>query len=183
MLTNRGPFVLVQGMRTYDYILAMREVNESMELDPFDDSDFSSDSDFDSPKKSTINPASLSIRIDRDPESSTLTKKQGFHASINPWKLIKLSKEKALLAAEKTRERIMKQKPVEQPLRPLPLETKCGPLMNQEKNMTTMESGSTPLVSKGRAPVSPGRFSSPRRRFSGSQSIVFWLHTFAKEQV
>jgi palmitoyltransferase len=41
-------------MRTYDYILAMREVNESMELDPFDDSDFSSDSDFDSPKKSTI---------------------------------------------------------------------------------------------------------------------------------
>ncbi|KAL9385173.1 hypothetical protein Peur_022183 [Populus x canadensis] len=172
-----------KGMRTYDYILAMREVNESMELDPFDDSDFSSDSDFDSPKKSTIvsrficghrgnqNPASLSIRIDRDPESSTLTKKQGFHASINPWKLIKLSKEKALLAAEKTRERIMKQKPVEQPLRPLPLETKCGPLMNQDKNMTTMESGSTPLVSKGRAPVSPGRFSSPRRRFSGSQSM------------
>jgi palmitoyltransferase len=82
-----------------------------------------------------------------------------------------LSKEKALLAAEKTRERIMKQKPVEQPLRPLPLETKCGPLMNQDKNMTTMESGSTPLVSKGRAPVSPGRFSSPRRRFSGSQSM------------
>ncbi|KAJ6320056.1 hypothetical protein OIU76_005565 [Salix suchowensis] len=174
-----------KGIRTYDYILAMREVNESMELDPFDDSDFSSDSDFDSPKKSATvsrficghrgnqNPASLSIRIDRDPETSTLNKKQGFRVSINPWRLIKLSREKALLAAEKARERIVKQKPVEQPLRPLPLETKCGPLMNQDKNMTTMESSSTPpLVSKGmRAPVSPGRFSSPRRRFSGSQSM------------
>lgn len=41
-------------MRTYDYILAMKEVNESMELDPFDDSDFSSDSDFDSPQRSTF---------------------------------------------------------------------------------------------------------------------------------
>ncbi|KAJ6675079.1 PROTEIN S-ACYLTRANSFERASE 18 [Salix viminalis] len=175
-----------KGIRTYDYILAMREVNESMELDPFDDSDFSSDSDFDSPIKPATfsrficghrenqNPASLSIRIDRDADTSTLTKKQGFRVSINPWRLIKLSREKALLAAENARERIMKQKPVEQPLRPLPLETKCGPLMNQDKNMTTtMESSSTPpLVSKGvRAPVSPGRFSSPRRRFSGSQSM------------
>lgn len=41
-------------MRTYDYILAMKEENQSMELDPFDDSDFSSDSDFDSPEKSTF---------------------------------------------------------------------------------------------------------------------------------
>lgn len=43
-------------MRTYDYILAMREENESMELDPFDDSDFSSDdsSEFDSPEKSSF---------------------------------------------------------------------------------------------------------------------------------
>jgi palmitoyltransferase len=41
-------------MRTYDYILAMKEVNESMELDPLEDSDLSSDSDFDSPEKSTI---------------------------------------------------------------------------------------------------------------------------------
>ncbi|CAK7348543.1 unnamed protein product [Dovyalis caffra] len=172
-----------KGMRTYDYILAMKEVNESMELDPFDDSDFSSDSDFDSPEKSTIvsrficghrgnqNPTSLSIRIDRDPESSNLTKKQGFHVSINPWKLIKLSREKALRAAEKARERIMKQKPVEQPLKPLPSEKKCGPLMNQDKNMTNVESGSTPLISKGKVPVSPRRFSSPRRRFSGSQSM------------
>lgn len=47
---------LLQGIRTYDYILAMKEeINQSMEMDPFnDDSDFSSDessSDFDSPEK------------------------------------------------------------------------------------------------------------------------------------
>lgn len=41
-------------MRTYDYILAMREENQSMEIDPFNESDFSSDesTDFDdSPEK------------------------------------------------------------------------------------------------------------------------------------
>lgn len=37
-------------MRTYDYILAMREENENIELDPFSDSD-SDDSDYDSPEK------------------------------------------------------------------------------------------------------------------------------------
>ncbi|EEF27251.1 zinc finger protein, putative [Ricinus communis] len=171
-----------KGMRTYDYILAMKEETQAMELDPFDDSDFSSDSDFDSPEKPTFvsrficrgrrgnqNPTRLSIRIDRDPEPSTINKKQGFHVSINPWKLITLSREKALLAAEKARERIMKQKPPVQQdsLKPLPLETKNGPLMNPDKNMTDMGSGSTPLITKG----SPGRFSSPRRRFSGSPAM------------
>lgn len=40
-------------MRTYDYILAMKEQNQFSELD---DSDFSSDdsSDFDSPERSTL---------------------------------------------------------------------------------------------------------------------------------
>lgn len=40
-------------MRTYDYILAMKEENQSLELDPFDDLESSSDesTDFDSPKK------------------------------------------------------------------------------------------------------------------------------------
>lgn len=41
-------------MRTYDYILAMKEESQPIEMDPFDDdSDFSSDvsSDFDSPEK------------------------------------------------------------------------------------------------------------------------------------
>lgn len=48
--------MLLQGIRTYDYILAMKEENQSMDLDPFDDSDFSSDesTDFDSPEKSTF---------------------------------------------------------------------------------------------------------------------------------
>lgn len=205
-------------MRTYDYILAMKENHQSMELDPFDDSDLSSDSDFDSPEKSTFvsrficrghrgnqvlvtwiilnfakkrcsqisqtewfiyfqNPTKLSIRIDKDPELSNLNKKQGFYVSINPWKLIKLSKEKALVAAEKARERLMKQKPMVQQdsLKPLPLETKCGPLTNPDMNITNVGSGSgsgsTPLISKGRTPGSPGRFSSPRRRFSGSPAM------------
>lgn len=67
----------------------------------------------------------------------------------------------------------MKQKSLEQQdsLRPLPLETKCGPLMNQDMNTTNMGSVSTPLISKGKVPVSPGRFSSPRRRFSGSSTM------------
>lgn len=112
------------------------------------------------------NPAALSIRIDENPEPP---KKQGFRVSIDPWKLIKLSREKALLAAEKARERLMKQKPVpEHDLRPLPLETKCGPLMNPDRNLATTGSGSTPLISIGKLTGSPGRFSSPRRRFSVS---------------
>ena len=43
-------------MRTYDYILAMKEENQAMELESFDDSDFSSDEsiDFDSPEKPTL---------------------------------------------------------------------------------------------------------------------------------
>lgn len=40
-------------MRTYDYILAMKEESQSIIEDPFDEdySDFSSDDDFDSPEK------------------------------------------------------------------------------------------------------------------------------------
>jgi len=46
----------MKGMRTYDYILAMKEENEAMELESLDDSDFSSDEslDFDSPEKPTL---------------------------------------------------------------------------------------------------------------------------------
>lgn len=45
--------LMPQGMRTYDYILAMKEENHSVELDSLDDSDWSSDesTDFDSPEK------------------------------------------------------------------------------------------------------------------------------------
>ncbi|KAK2649843.1 hypothetical protein Ddye_017332 [Dipteronia dyeriana] len=172
-----------KGMRTYDYILAMKEQNQFPDLD---DSDFSSDdsSDFYSPERPTLvsrficrghrvnqKAATLSIKIDGDLEASSLTKKQGFRVGIDPWKLIQLSREKALLAAEKARERLMKQKPSLEldSLKPLPLETKCGPLMNPDKNSLNTGSGSTPLISiVGRLPGSPGRFSSPRRRFSVS---------------
>ncbi|GAV79290.1 zf-DHHC domain-containing protein [Cephalotus follicularis] len=176
-----------KGMRTYDYILAMKEENQFGEQDPFDDSEISSDdSDFDSLDKSSFvsryicrghgvnqNPRVLSIRIDEDPEPANATKKQGFHASIDPWKLIKLSKEKALLAADKARGKLMRQKSVAEldALKPLPLETKYGPLMNSDKTMANTGSGLTPLISIGRLPGSPGRFSSPRRRFSGSPTM------------
>lgn len=99
-----------------------------------------------------------------------MTKKKGFHVGIDPWQLIKLSKERALLAAEKARERIARQKPTtiqNYPLQPLPLETKCGPLMNVDRNETNTTS-LAPLVAKANFPASPGRFSSPRKRFSSS---------------
>ncbi|XP_012437880.1 protein S-acyltransferase 18 [Gossypium raimondii] len=176
-----------KGMRTYDYILAMKEENQ-FTVDPFDDSDVSSDdsSDFDSPEKATFlsrfickglrtqDPPRLSIRIDEDPKASTSTsKKQGFHVSIDPWKLINLSRDKALLAADKARQRLMIQKPAVEidALKPLPLETKHGPLMNPERNMANSGTAATPLVSKGRIPGSPGRLTSPRRRFSGSPTM------------
>lgn len=116
----------------------------------------------------------MSIRIDRDPDPSTFSKKQGFHVSIDPWKLIKLSREKALIAAGKARERLVKQKPVTEhdPLKPLPLETKCGPLMDTDRMMSNAGTGATPLILKGRHPGSPGSFTSPRRRFSGSPTMV-----------
>ncbi|XP_027367620.1 protein S-acyltransferase 18 [Abrus precatorius] len=176
-----------KGMRTYDYILAMREENQAMELESLDDSDFSSDEsfDFDSPEKPTLmsrflckgqrSSPRLSIRIEGDTEPSPLIKTKKFHVSINPWILIKLTREKALLAAEKARERLMKDKPMEEntSLKPLPLETKCGPLMNADKNMDTEGFGSASFVAKGRVPASPGRFSSPRRRFSAGSPTVF----------
>ncbi|KAG7619289.1 Palmitoyltransferase DHHC domain [Arabidopsis suecica] len=172
-----------KGMRTYDYILAMKEENQFTEVDPFDELDSSSDesSDFDSPerlrptfiskfmcRKANENQQRLSIKIEgdeRSPSSTLINKKPGFHVSINPWKLITLSSEKALQAAEKAKERLRKTKPVsgaeEDSLKPLPLETKFGLLLDPDNN-------NTPTAVK--LQVSPGKFSSPRRRFSGSSS-------------
>ncbi|KAG4983268.1 hypothetical protein JHK87_028017 [Glycine soja] len=179
-----------KGMRTYDYILAMREENEAMDLESLDDSDFSSDEsiDFDSPEKPPLmsrflckgnqlqSSPRLSIRIEGETEPSPLIKTKKFHVSINPWKLIKLTREKAQLAAEKAREKIMREKPMGEhnSLKPLPLETKCGPLMSPDKNMDTKDFGSTSFIAKGRLTESPGgRFSSPRRRFSAGSPTVF----------
>ncbi|KAJ6798816.1 protein S-acyltransferase 18 isoform X2 [Iris pallida] len=163
-----------KGMRTYDYILAMREEGQS--IDPFDDSDLSSDEsiDMESPEKHNFlsrflckgqrtnqSTRRLSITIVEDATLSNPEKKHEIR--IDPWKLIKMSKEKAMIAAERAREKIMRQKP--QPasalLKPLPLETKKGPSMNAEcKKSAEM----TPVVPNS------GWLSSPRRRFSGSPS-------------
>ncbi|THU64000.1 hypothetical protein C4D60_Mb01t21820 [Musa balbisiana] len=177
-----------KGMRTYDYILAMREQSQS--VDPFDELYSSSDDsdDLDSPERPTLlsrfrchkseksqSTQRLSIRIEKDSDSSTPNKKTEFH--IDPWKLIKMSKEKTLMAAERARER-MRQKLAPMvatglsisPLKPLPLEMKQGPLMNPEAKKVILRD-TTPVVPRGWFPSSPSRrLSSPRRRFSGSPS-------------
>ncbi|KAH7838081.1 hypothetical protein Vadar_021811 [Vaccinium darrowii] len=189
-----------KGMRTYDYILAMREENQSMELESFEDSDFSSDESIDSvsPEKPAFvsrficreprinqNTPKLSIRIDGEPEPPSLTKNQAFRASIDPWKLITMSRDKALLAAEKARERLKKQEPAvgRDSLKPLPLETKSGPLLNSERNVADVGSGLTPLISMGRVPGSPGQFSSPRRRCSNSPNMLSEFSSNTKAKV
>lgn len=128
----------------------------------------------------------LSIRIDGETEeASTLNKKQGFqHVSINPWKLITMNREKALLAASKAKESLVaKQKNmmlVEQdddddddllkPL-PLPLETKSGPLMMNPADRSHVNSIETGLAAQEKVPGSPVKFSSPRRRFTCSPTL------------
>ncbi|PIN20104.1 DHHC-type Zn-finger protein [Handroanthus impetiginosus] len=173
-----------KGISTYEYILAMKEENQAMELESFEDSDFSSSddesTDLDSPEKPPFisritckdgkmqqNPQKLAIRIDGESESSSvLNKKQGFRASIDPWKLINLSREKALLAAEKAREKLVKNQTMVEsdPLKPLPLEIKSGPLVKPDKDLG--------LTKGGRLLNSPGQFSSPRRRLSCSPGTV-----------
>lgn len=113
----------------------------------------------------------LSIKIDGNPQTPS-TRKQGLHISINPWKLITLSRDKALAAAEKAKEKLERSK--HNYLKPLPLETKSGLLTD---NVTTTSScddiDRTRRMSwgnaKGKVPTgSPGSFSSPRKRCSGS---------------
>lgn len=95
---------------------------------------------------------------------------------IDACKLIKMSKEKAKMAAEKARERLLRQKQTVSvsPLKPLPLESKKGPTVNKEisKVSATCEiTQITPIVSNPWISGSTcGRLSSPKRRFSGSPS-------------
>ncbi|KAI5674849.1 hypothetical protein M9H77_05799 [Catharanthus roseus] len=180
-----------KGMRTYDYILALRDENQFMELDSLEDSDYSSDESINStsPEKPRFisrfirragmnqNSQRLSIRIDGETES--LSKKQGFQVSINPWKLITMSSEKALLAASNAKERLLKQKDMmvvqHDSLKPLPLETKSGPLMKPpDSSADAVGIALTQVPAKEeRLPAagSPGKFSSPRRRFSCSPTL------------
>ncbi|XP_022956534.1 protein S-acyltransferase 18-like [Cucurbita moschata] len=195
--------VLIQkGMRTYDYILAMKEESQSIIEDPFDEdySDFSSDDDFDSPEKTPTSVSRfglcqggrvkedstrLSIKIDANPQTPS-TGKQGLRISINPWKLITLSRDKALAAAEKAKEKLEKSK--QDYLKPLPLETKSGLLTDTITtstgncddidgrgswgNANSSCDGVLPKA-KGKIPSgSPESFSSPRRRSSSSLNTV-----------
>ncbi|KAK6118153.1 hypothetical protein DH2020_048137 [Rehmannia glutinosa] len=186
----RGVLAALSGISTYDYILAMKEENQlSMELESsLDDSSSSDDdddynsTDSDSPQKpATFIPRiickdgkmqQLDIRIDGEADDEALNKKKqsGFRASIDPWKLIKLSREKALIA----REKLVKQS---DPLKPLPLETKSGPLMKSDKDFVAANRGllglmKTPTVAKGMLLNSPKQFSSsPRRRRLSSSPI------------
>ncbi|KAI3805861.1 hypothetical protein L1987_21748 [Smallanthus sonchifolius] len=167
-----------KGMRTYDYIMAMKHENEllAQELSE-DDSDFSSEEsiELDSPEKTRFRicrerspetEQALSVRIDKEPQSVKKPGGKGFRASMNPWKLINMSREKAQLAADKARERFMRQKTVnvdDDLLKPLPLETKSGPSLMTSNIDNSRDIGVTPLVVKG-------MLSSPRRRFSVSPS-------------
>lgn len=116
----------------------------------------------------------LSIRIEKDSVSSTANKNA--EIQIDPWKLIKMSKEKTLIAAERAREK-MRQKLSPKiaglsisPLKPLPLEMKHGPLTNEETRKKVVRD-LTPVISRSWFSVSPNKhLSSPRRRFSGSPS-------------
>uniref|UniRef100_A0A0D9XYB8 S-acyltransferase n=1 Tax=Leersia perrieri TaxID=77586 RepID=A0A0D9XYB8_9ORYZ len=171
-----------KGMRTYDYILAMREAAQA--FDPFDDSDSSSDEsiDFDSPERPSIltrifcrkdelneSTRKLSIRIENEPSNGTKRKDD---IQINPWTLIKMSKEKAMAAAERARERIRNKLPsrTTSPMKPLPVETKRGPLNPERKHIMTGKE-IVPVFTKSWLSGSPtARLSSPRRRFSGSPS-------------
>ncbi|KAI4384907.1 hypothetical protein MLD38_002992 [Melastoma candidum] len=167
-----------KGMRTYDYILAMRE-GRTLDLDQSDESDSDDSLDYSPPEKSSLmsrlkcNRSSLnqdsrvSVKIDRDPGLLSSTRKDGFiHVGINPWKLLKLSKEKALLAADRARERLLNQKP---PVKNenLQEQPKADSTANQDKDKATVITGLSPLISKGIIPGSAGHFPSPRRRLSG----------------
>jgi hypothetical protein len=83
-----------------------------------------------------------------------------------------MSKEKAMAAAERARERIRNKLPstTTSPMKPLPVETKRGPLNQERKHIMTGKE-IVPVFTKSWLSGSPtARLSSPRRRFSGSPS-------------
>ncbi|WVZ89596.1 hypothetical protein U9M48_035976 [Paspalum notatum var. saurae] len=169
--------LIKKGMRTYDYILAMREAGAV--FDPFEDSDSDGSLDLDSPEKPSFlsrvfcrkdevheSTRKLSIRIESN-QMGTSGRKDDIE--INPWTLIQMSKEKAMASAERARERI-RQRLATSPMKPLPVETKRGPLNLDRKHITTRKD-IVPVFTKSWLSVSPTtRISSPRRRFSGSSS-------------
>ncbi|GAB2301987.1 hypothetical protein Dimus_036093 [Dionaea muscipula] len=181
-----------KGMKTYDYILAARQENELKQLDE-SESDWSSDDSIESqsPKKQNFlrnftckeesrNQSTRAMPVMVDHESTT----SEFHkrARIDPWKLIKMNKENAVEAVEQAKESLAKQKQKQKMIKqdslfPLPFEIKNGPLVNLENTVNTRGGGggglslTNTLIPKGRPPGSPGKFTSPRRRVSGSPTI------------
>ncbi|KAL3652980.1 hypothetical protein CASFOL_002661 [Castilleja foliolosa] len=180
-----------KGISTYDYILAMKEASFSMELDSTledswsdlsssDDDEYDTTIDSDSPQKPASyishiickdgktpqSPQKLAIRIDGEKNE----KPSGFRATIDPWKLINLSREKVLIAADKAREKLaVNHKETSDSMKPLPLETRSGPLiMKPDKELTASKGlDLTPAaITKGMMVLS-----SPRRRLSCSPTI------------
>jgi palmitoyltransferase ZDHHC1/11 len=90
----------------------------------------------------------LSIKIEKMPNNNENEKSSNKNTNyeINPWKLARMSREKALDAAERARERM-------RVLKPLAVETKQGLLMTPQPQL-----------------LQKSHLSSPRRRFSGSSS-------------
>ncbi|KAI4971767.1 hypothetical protein ZWY2020_002681 [Hordeum vulgare] len=124
----------------------------------------------------------LSIRID-EKEANDATRRKD-DVPINPWTLITMNKDKAMAAAERARERIRQKLPSTaiSPMKPLPLETKRGPLNQERRSIMTGKENQerrpimtgkeiVPVLTKSWLSGSPtARLSSPRRRFSGSSS-------------
>lgn len=88
----------------------------------------------------------LSIKVEQEPNNkeNDNSSNKNTNYEINPWKLARMSREKALNAAERAREKM-------RVLKPLPVETKHGFLMTPQ-------------------PLQRSYLSSPRRRISGSLS-------------
>lgn len=131
----------------------------------------------------------MAIRIDGEAD-----KKQGFRASIDPWKLINLSRERALLAAEKAREKFVRNKPMVEgdPLKPLPLETRSGPLMKSEKDLASTGISVTISSPRRRLSCSPGQHGaavpSPKHRYRSDFDLKLTqvsreLETYISRQV
>ncbi|KAL8138273.1 hypothetical protein V2J09_004274 [Rumex salicifolius] len=160
--------VLIQkGLRTYEYILAMKDNSKFHELD---ESDWSSDDSFEFEESPTRpiavaskfvcsgedpnqSPGRLTIKIDPEAEAANSNKRQ----NLSPWRLLKMSQSRALEVADRAKEMLVNQKtPIRNvSLYPMPFEMKNGPMMINSDTLTSL----------AKFPGSP-RFSSPRRRVS-----------------
>lgn len=150
--------LIKKGIKTYDYILAMREKRER-EVDLFQDS---SDSEMEEITDTVALERRHSIITiqETQPTIVQLPPIAKNKVGINPWRLLNLSKEKLLLAAHNAREKITTTDNAG---------LKIGPL--EEINSTLADFQPQTLVAQPNWQIS-----SPRRRFSGSLSNNFDLN-------